>query len=304
MVSLVEERASQIVLGLDPDPAHLLPSATAAARGESIRDRAACAVEAHCRTLIEGLRGECVAVKLQLACFERLGQPGWGVLERLVDLCHEAGLLAIADGKRGDVPVSSRVYAEALFGSCETPWGRFDGLGADAATVNPYLGREALAPLIEAAARRGAGAFVLVRTSNPGASELQDLDCVGSPLHMRVAEIVRAVGRDDRLVGSCGLSGIGAVVGATAPRHMAPLREAMPRSIWLVPGVGAQGGRPEDLEGAFGDHPASVLVTASRTIALAHEETGYDERDPASAARSAARKLRQAVWRRSEELLG
>ena len=188
----------------------------------------------------------------------------------------------IADGKRGDVPVTAAAYGQALVGATPTPWGDVPGLGADAFTANPLLGADALEPLIDAAAGAGAGVFVLVRTSNPGAADLLDLPAPERPLHERLAELVAE--RADRLAGESGLSGLGAVVGATEPRFLPRLRELMPRAVFLLPGVGAQGGRPAELGPAFAEHPASALVTASRSIAAAA--------DPAAVAES----LRAEVW--------
>ena len=188
-------------------------------------------------------RPACVAVKPQLACFERLGAPGWAALAEVCAAAREAGLLVIADGKRGDVPVTAAAYAQALVGETPTPWGPVAGLGADAFTANPLLGSDALEPLVAAAESAGAGVFALVRTSNPGAADVQDLPAPEQPLHERLAELVD--GLAPRLLGAGGLSGMGAVVGATAPEHIGRLRSLMPRSIFLIPGVGAQGGRPE-----------------------------------------------------------
>jgi orotidine-5'-phosphate decarboxylase len=156
------------------------------------------------------------------------------------------------------------------------------GLGADAFTANPLLGRDALEPLLAAAAEAGAGMFVLVRTSNPGAADLQDLPAPEAPLHERLAAIVDQL--SERLLGDSGLSGVGAVVGATEPRHFGRMRELMPRAIFLIPGVGAQGGRPELLGAAFSAGRAAGLVAASRGIAA--------DPDPAAA----AERLRKTVW--------
>src|SRR3954454_9792952 len=210
--------------------------------GTLAADLAAAAVVTHCRSLIDRAGPACVAVKPQLACFERLGAPGWGALAEICAAAREAGLLTIADGKRGDVPVTAAAYAQALVGETPTPWGPVPGLGADAFTANPLLGRDALEPLIEAAAAAGAGVFALVRTSNPGAADVEDLPAPAAPLHERLAELVD--GLSPRLLGENGLSGMGAFVGATEPEHFARMRELMPRSIFLIPGVGAQGGRP------------------------------------------------------------
>lgn len=232
--------------------------------------------------LIELAGPSCVAVKPQLACFERLGSAGWHALGQTVEAAHAAGLLAIADGKRGDVPVSAAAYGQAMVGSTPTPWGDVPGLGADAFTANPILGGDAIDTLIDAAAQAGAGIFFLVRTSNPGAADLLDQPAPDAPLHDRIAGLLAE--RAGRLAGERGLSGVGAVVGATAPQLLAGLRELMPTAVFLLPGVGVQGGRPEDLGSAFAAGPASALVTASRSIATAG--------DPGAA----ARELRDQVW--------
>lgn len=236
----------------------------------------------HCIELIGAAGPACVAVKLQLACFERLGWPGWRALEQVVEATRAAGMLVVADGKRGDIPVSAAAYGEALFGSIETPWGEVSGLGADAATVNPLIGADALEPLIAAAEAAAAGIFALVRTSNAGAADVLDLETADGPVSEHLARMVAAGA--GRLAGESGLSGMGAVVGATEPEHLGRLRELMPDSIFLVPGVGAQGGSAANLGPAFAAHPASVLVPASRSIAGAG--------DPGSA----AAKLRDELW--------
>ena len=222
-------------------------------------------------------------MKPQLACFERLGAPGWAALGETIAAAQEAGLLVIADGKRGDVPVTAAAYGQALVGETPTPWGPVPGLGADAFTANPLLGRDALEPLLAAAEAADAGMFVLVRTSNPGAADLMDVPAPEQPLHERLAALVDEL--SPRLAGEGGTSGLGAVVGATEPRHIGRMRELMPRSVFLIPGVGAQGGKPELLGAAFAAGPASALVAASRGIAAAP--------DPAAA----AEELRGIVWK-------
>ncbi len=188
----------------------------------------------------------------------------------------------IADGKRGDVPVSASAYSQALFESTPSPFGDVPGLGADAATLNGTLGRDSLEPLLDGAREAGAGLFVLVRTSNPGAADLLDQPAPDRPFHERLAAMVDELGSG--LKGDCGLASVGAVVGATEPGHIARLRNLMPHAPFLLPGVGAQGGSAADVGPAFRSHPASAIVTASRSIA------GAD--DPAAAAES----LRKEVW--------
>ena len=274
LAARVDERHSQVCLGLDPDPA-VLPADSAPTAAE--------AVALHCRGLIEAAGAACVAVKPQLACFERLGAPGREALGEVCDAARAAGLLVVADGKRGDVPTTTAAYAQSLVGETPTPWGPVAGLGADAVTANPLMGGDAVEPLIDAASAAGAGVFCLVRTSNPGAADFEDLEAAGKPFHEHLAAFVAA--RSDRLAGASGLSGMGAVVGATEPSHLDRLRELMPDAIFLIPGVGAQGGRPEDLGPALAPgRPASILVAAARSIARAP--------DPAAA----AEELRSALW--------
>lgn len=294
MEGAVRERRSQLVLGLDPDPGRLWSSAAAPPdAGASPAERAAAAVRDHCRAVIEVAGPACVAVKLQLACFERLGAPGWQALERTARAAREAGLLVVADGKRGDVPVTAAAYAQALVGTTPAPDGDVSGLSADAFTVNPLLGRDSLTPLVEAGAEAGAGVFVLVRTSNPGAADVQDLTVVGvdgpgRPLWEHLAELVDRL--DAERAGADGLSHVGAVTGATEPAHLERMRELMPRAVFLLPGVGAQGGRVQDLAPAFVPGPAAGLVAASRAIV---DAPGADR--PA-AVRDAAERLREQAW--------
>jgi orotidine-5'-phosphate decarboxylase len=289
----VVSRGSQIVLGLDPDPDRLWPQAIeAAGAGAPPAQRAATAVAVHCRLVIEATAEHCVAVKLQVACFERLGAAGWTALDEVATRARERGLLVIADAKRGDIDVSAAAYGQAFFGETPTPFGAVTGLGADALTVNPLLGTDSLAPLARAARSSGGGLFVLVRTSNPGAADVQEQElAAGGSVSGRLAQIVAELGRAG--IGSSGLADIGAVVGATAPERLEDLRVAMPHAVFLIPGVGAQGGRVEDLRAAFAPGPAAGLIAASRSIVSAHERTGGR---PATAAAQEARRLRELAW--------
>jgi orotidine-5'-phosphate decarboxylase len=266
LAEAVAARGSQVALGLDPDPART----PGGARG---------ALDL-CLRLIERAGPHCVAVKLQLACFERFGAPGWEAFERAAAAAAEAGLLVVADAKRGDIDATAAAYADAFL---RPP--------IDALTLNPMLGGDAVAPFLERARAGGRGLFVLVRTSNPGAAELQDLElAAGGPWHEAVARRVAEWGATDRGPDS-GLSSVGAVVGATVPERLAALRLLMPDQPLLVPGLGAQGGRPEALAPAFGGRAAGVLAPASRSIMYAD--------DPAAAAARLRAAVRSA-WLASE----
>ncbi len=300
MARWVAARKSQLVLGLDPDPERLWPGAAellgaAECRPDDSRECAALAVAAHCGLVIEAVAEECVAVKPQVACFERLGPPGWAALEAVVASAREHELLVIADAKRGDIDVTAAAYAQAFFGETPTPYGPVASLGADALTVNPLLGADSLAPFITRARDQGAGVFVLARTSNPGARDVQGLELSGGgTVSDRLAAMIADAGSEG--VGESGLSDVGAVVGATAPDWVAALRDQMPSAIFLLPGVGAQGGAVEALAPAFAPGPAGGLISASRGIVAAYERRGGE---PGAAARAEAAALRELAWRLS-----
>jgi len=294
------------VLGLDPDPGALWVDATAqgggaggAAAGGPARAAAAAARE-HCRALIEAAGPACVAVKPQLARFELMGAAGWEALEAVVAHARERGLLVIADGKRGDVDVTAQAYAGALTSGADSPYGRLPGLAADLVTVNPLMGRDAVEPFVRAARAVRAGVLALVRTSNPGASDVEDLPLRdGGSVWERLARLVTELGAAG--VGESGLSDVGAVMGATEPWHLERARELMPAAVFLLPGVGAQGGRVQELAPAFAAGRAGGLVSASRSIAAAHLAHGGE---PGAAARAEAERLREAAWRLSDAFVG
>jgi orotidine-5'-phosphate decarboxylase len=196
----------------------------------------------------------------------------------------------LVDGKRGDVPVTAAAYGQALVGQTPSPFGPVAGLAADAFTASPLLGRDAVEPLVAAARAVGAAPFLLVRTSNPGAADVFDAVLAdGTPLWERLATLVDELGAR----GAAGLADVGAVTGATEPRHLERLRELMPAAPFLLPGVGAQGGDVAALAPAFAPGRAAGLVTASRSIANAHEAAN---RPPAEAARAEAERLRELAW--------
>ncbi len=257
-------------------------------------ERAARAVATHCRLVLDAAAEQCVAVKPQVACFERLGAPGWAALREVMHDARQRGLVVIADAKRGDIDISAGAYAQAFFGATATPFGEVEGLGADALTVSPLLGRDSLAPLIEAARERGAGLFALVRTSNPGAADLQDRElAAGGTVSEALARMIHELGEPG--VGASGLSDVGAVTGATAPERLEALRALMPHAVWLLPGIGPQGGSGRDLAPAFAPGPAGGLVSASRAIVYAFERVGNGGA-PAACARDEAARLRELIW--------
>jgi orotidine-5'-phosphate decarboxylase len=266
----VERKRSQLVVGLDPQR-DLMPVEL---RGD---------VERFCCGIVDAVAPHAVAVKPQLAFFEALGPAGMAAFEQVCIYARRAGLIVIADGKRGDIGSTARAYAEAYLEG--------DPPRADALTVNPYLGRESVEPYLAAARRNNTGIFVIVKTSNAGA-DVQDVVLKdGRPMWHHIAGLVAEWGED--LIGEVGLSSVGAVVGATHPRAVAEARRLLPQAVLLLPGIGAQGGAVEDLVRAFQSGPASALVNASRSVIYAYRDTGADYREAAGAE---AARLKQQIW--------
>ena len=233
----------------------------------------------HCRELLLATAPHVCAVKPNLAFFEAQGLPGLAVLGEVLELATELELPVILDGKRGDVGSTSEAYARAWLSG---------GRGRQALTVSPYLGRDGLQPFVDAARAKGGGIFVLVRTSNPGADDLQNLRTAdGATVAEHVARWCTAFNGPGE-----GYGPVGAVVGATRPGELHTFRALLPRSLLLLPGVGAQGGTPEELAPAF--HPGGIgaIVTASRSIEYASRGPDFS-----AAAAGAARQLKDALNR-------
>ncbi len=285
LADAVDAKRSQLLVGLDPRP-ELLPVEL---RGETYLSRgaAADACARFCRGLIDAVAPYVVGVKLQVAFFEALGADGLRAYEEVCDYARAATLLVVADGKRGDIGSTARAYADAYLEASE------DGrLPVDALTVNPYLGSDSVEPFLAACRRSGAGIFCLVKTSNAGSADIQDLALSdGRRVWQQVAELVNEWGSG--LVGERGLSSVGAVVGATYPRAVAEARRLMPQAVLLLPGIGAQGATPADVARAFTSGPASALVPVSRAVIYAFRVDGADWRKAAAAE---AARLRSEVW--------
>jgi orotidine-5'-phosphate decarboxylase len=285
LADAVERKRSQLVVGLDPRT-DLLPVEL---KGDAHlgREEAADACARFCRGLIDAVAPYVVAVKPQSAFFEALGADGVRAFEDVCGYSRAAGLQVIADAKRGDIGPTARAYAAAFLEPANG-----DETLADALTVNPYLGRDSIDPYLGACRRHGAGVFCVVKTSNQGGAEVQDLVLSdGRPVWQQVAELVREWGQD--LVGEHGLSAVGAVIGATHPRAVGEARRLLPQSILLLPGVGAQGATAADVARAFTSGPASALVNVARDVIYAFRGSGMEWR---SAAAGEASRYAREVW--------
>lgn len=263
LAEAVRRVGTGVVVGLDPRE-DLLPESlrkkTAGAEESRPRVKLASAIEEFCKVTIETVKDLVVAVKLQTAYFEVLGPVGFECQRRILTFAREAGLITILDAKRADIAATAEAYAAAALADGEAAvW------QAAAVTVNPYMGPDSLEPFLRYAREADKGVFVLVRTSNPGAAELQDRKLEDG---RTVAELVASwVERwAEETAGPSGLGAVGAVVGATAGEMLGRLREAMPHAWLLVPGFGAQGGSPKDVLPAFRSDGLGALITSSRAI--------------------------------------
>jgi orotidine-5'-phosphate decarboxylase len=253
-----------VCVGLDPRwenlPAPLRPNTKSP-------ETEADAYARFCTEVIDVVAPLVPIVKVQVAFFEELGWKGLEAMNRLIERAQSSGLLVIVDGKRNDIGSTAEAYARGYLGREESAW------HADALTVSPYLGDDSLTPFVRIATERGAGIFVLVKTSNPGGRFLQDLNCDGSAVFRHVAEHVEKLAASS--AGDCGYGAIGAVVGATYPEQLLELRRAMPHTWFLVPGFGSQGATANDVAGAFDSRGLGAIVNNSRGIIFAHERTEF-----------------------------
>lgn len=280
----VHRKGNPVVVGLDPR-FDQLPQAirkSAEARKGSFADQVACAFEEFCCRVIDVVAPHVPAVKPQAAFFEEYGPAGCAALARVIAKAREAGLIVICDAKRGDIGTTAEAYARGYLA------GRDAGIwGADALTVNPYLGRDTLNPFVRVAVERGAGICVLVRTSNPGAGTFQDLRDSKGTLYQRVAAVVEELA--SATAAGADYGAVGAVVGATYPQELVELRATMPHAPLLIPGYGAQGGAARDLAAAFAADGLGAVVNSSRGIIFAVERKEY------------AARFFQAEWERAVE---
>jgi len=257
LVAAIRDRRTPACIGLDPRRESLPPALAAPASADPAT--VAATFTRFCRDVIDVVAPLVPIVKPQLACFEALGPHGMTALADVIAHAHAKNLLVLADGKRGDIGSTAEAYADGWLAG---PW------AADALTVNPYLGLDSVEPFVKTATARGAGIFILVKTSNPGSKDFQDLHTDGRTLYEHVAAGVEALAA--RTAGGDTYGAVGAVVGATWPRQLDELRAAMPHTWILVPGFGKQGGRAADVRGAFHADGLGALVVSARDVIFAH----------------------------------
>jgi len=315
----IKQKGAPVVVGLDPTleiiPENIIKDSTGKHGGTP--EAAAAAILKFNREIVDAVAGIVPAVKPNIAFYERYGIDGIRAYISTIEYAKERGLMVIGDVKRGDIGSTAAAYAghiepAGLFGR------EFEIWHEDAVTLNPYLGEDSVRPFLEVMKDRDKGVFILVKTSNAGSSDIQDLivssapsagsadardisvsssgmaggegteHSGGAPLYEHVAGLVSAWGRGDGLMGECGYSKVGAVVGATHADVGARLRELMPHTFFLVPGYGAQGASAKDIRRFFNAGGGGVIVNSSRGIIGAWKAGGRDAGHVGKAARAAA----------------
>ncbi len=294
LMDKIESYNNPSLLGLDPNlttiPKHILENLEK--EGFSGAELVAKGFEYFNRSILEELSDLVCAVKFQSACYEQYGEFGVVALKNSLNYAKELGFITLIDSKRNDIGSSAVCYARAGIGESPLLEGSYSALGADAITLNAYLGIDGIRPFLELLKEEGKGCFILVRTSNPSAGDLQDLELQdGRTIYQATADLVAKWG-DAFYDEACGFSSLGAVVGATWPLQAQELRERMPRQIFLIPGYGAQGGSAKDAVAGFKDGKGG-LVNASRSLMLAYQRFNYPERDFAKASRDAAIEMKK-----------
>ncbi len=244
--------------------------------------------------LIDAIKDVVPAVKPQMAFYEQYGIYGFKSFVDTVNYAKKRGLLVIEDAKRNDIGSTAKAYSDGHIGMVDYFEGKEKSLDVDCITVNPYLGSDGINPFIESIEKYDKGIFVLVKTSNPSSGEFQDLtNNKGVKNFITIAKNVDAWCK--KTIGETGYGSVGAVVGATYPEQAIELRKVMEKSIFLVPGYGAQGGSAKDVLPCFNKDGQGAIINSSRGINFAYQNSGYKEEDFEEASREAALKMRKDI---------
>ena len=292
MIAKIIETGNPTVAGLDFVPEFIKEKAFAE-EGKNLKGAAKAILEFN-KAIIDEIYDLVPAVKPQAAYYEMYGYHGVKALYDTIEYAKSKGMFVIVDGKRNDIGATMEAYTNAYLGSVEIDGQSFEGFGADALTVNGYLGTDGIAPLTAACNKNDKGIFVLVKTSNKSSGELQDkLLEEGGTIYNAMGNMCEQWGADS--IGKYGYSAVGAVVGATYPEQLAEMRAKLPHTFFLVPGYGAQGGGAEGVAKAFDEKGLGAIVNSSRAIMCAYKTEGCDEKDFAKAARREVIRMRDDI---------
>ncbi len=295
LITKIKELNNPTVVGLDPRFEYVpkfIQDKFLLEDGESMK-AAAKAIFKFNQSIIDEICDIVPAIKPQAAYYEMYGHFGIKTLEKTIRYAKLKGMFVITDGKRNDIGATMDAYASAHLGSVSIGENNCEPFGADALTVNGYLGTDGINPLLKICKESDKGIFVLVKTSNKSSGELQDKLIGDTPVYALMGDMCEEWGKDQ--IGQYGYSSVGAVVGATYPEQLAELRKRLPHTMFLVPGYGAQGGGAQGVAAAFDKNGLGAIVNSSRAIMCAYKNEGCPETDFAKAARREAIRMRDDI---------
>lgn len=296
LIARIDELKNPSVAGLDPKLEYVprfLKDAFFVKDGHTLK-AAAGAILAFNKALIDELCDIVPAIKPQAAYYEMYGWEGVRTLAETIRYAQQKGMYVMTDGKRNDIGATMTAYATAHLGKVMVDGVELEPFGADALTVNGYLGTDGIQPLLDVCQKYDKGIFVLAKTSNPSSGELQDRKIDEKSVYEIMGEMCEKWG--EQQIGKYGYSAVGAVVGATYPEQLAELRAKLPHTMFLVPGYGAQGGGAKGVAGAFDANGRGAIVNSSRAIMCAYQkEENCPEEDFAKAARREAIRMRDDI---------
>lgn len=295
LIDAIRAKNNPTVAGLDPKLSFVpdfIKQESFSKYGNTL-EAAADALLTFNKGLIDALCDIVPAVKPQCAYYEMYGWQGVKALHDTIAYAKEKGLFVITDGKRNDIGTTMEAYAAAHLGTVDVNGNTLEPFGADALTVNGYLGSDGISPLLHICKEKDKGIFVLVKTSNKSSGELQDQQISDQTVYRTVGNMCEHWGEDS--IGQYGYSAVGAVVGATYPAQLGELRKALPHTFFLVPGYGAQGGGANDVAPAFDENGLGAVINSSRGIMCAYQKGDYKETQFAEAARAEAIRMRDEI---------
>ncbi len=296
LIEKIVEKQNPTVAGLDPKLDYVpqsIKSACFEKYGKTLEGAAAALLEFN-KAIIDQIYDIVPAIKPQAAYYEMYGWQGVKALADTIAYAQSKGMFVMTDGKRNDIGTTMEAYAAAHLGTTVVDGEEISAFGADALTVNGYLGTDGIKPLCEICKKGDKGIFVLVKTSNPSSGELQDMKLEnGATVYEQMGRMCESWGEE--LPGKYGYSGVGAVVGATYPDQLLEMRQKAPHTFFLVPGYGAQGGGAQDAKNAFDKNGLGAIINSSRGIMCAWKKQGLTEDDFAKAARNEALRMKDDI---------
>ena len=295
LIEKIIEMKNPTVVGLDPRLEYIpefIKKPYFEADGQTLKS-ASKAIFKFNQMIIDEICDVVPAIKPQAAYYEMYGYQGMKTLVKTIQYAQIKGMFVMTDDKRNDIGATMEAYTSAHLGEVKVGENTFEPFGADALTVNGYLGTDGIEPLLKVCKEKDKGIFVLVKTSNKSSGELQDRLIDGVPVYAIMGDMCENWGKDQ--IGRYGYSSVGAVVGATYPQQLTELRQRLPHTMFLVPGYGAQGGGAEGLKGAFDERGLGAIVNSSRAVMCAYKKEGCDERDFAKAARREVIRMRDDI---------